>query len=75
MILVYSKESARSARDPGLILELGRSLGEGSGNPLQYSCLENPIDRGCWQVTVHEVAELDTSEGTSHAMRMQTLSC
>ena len=56
-------------RDPGL-----RSLGEGSGNPLQYSCLENPMDRGGWQVTVHGVAELDTTEVTWHAMRMQTLS-
>ena len=40
----------------GLIPELGRSPGEGNGNPLQYSCLENPIDGGAWQATVHEVA-------------------
>ena len=40
------KESACNAGDPGLIPGLGRSLGEGNGNPLQYSCLENPIDRG-----------------------------
>ena len=36
---------------------LGRSLGEGNDNPLQYSCLENPMDRGAWQVTVHGVAK------------------
>ena len=37
--------------------DLGRSVGEGDGNPLQYSCLENPMDRGDWQVTVHWVAK------------------
>ena len=40
------KESACSARDPGLIPGSGRSSGEGNGNPLRYSCLENPMDRG-----------------------------
>ena len=40
------KESVRSAADPGLISGLGRSSGEGNDNPLQYSCLENPVDRG-----------------------------
>ena len=43
-----SKESACNARDPGSILGLGKSPGEGNGNPLQYSCLENPVDRGAW---------------------------
>ena len=43
-----SKESACTAGDPGLIPESGRSLGEGDGNPLQYSCLENSMDRGAW---------------------------
>ena len=42
----------------------GRSLGEGNGNPLQYSCLENPMDRGAWQAIVHRVAESDTTEAT-----------
>ena len=42
------KESACIARDPGLIPGLGRSPGEGNGSPLQYSCLENPMDRGAW---------------------------
>ena len=43
-----SKEPACNAGDPGLIPGLGRSPGEGNGNPLQYSCLENPMDRGAW---------------------------
>ena len=42
------KVSACNAGDPGLIPGLGRSPGEGNGNPLQYSCLENPMDRGAW---------------------------
>ena len=46
------KESACNAGDLGLIPGLGRSPGEGNGNPLQYSCLENPMDRGAWQVIV-----------------------
>ena len=50
------KESAYNAGDPGLISGLGRSPGEGNGNPLQYSCLENSMDRGDWQATVHGVA-------------------
>ena len=41
--------------DMGLIRELGRSLGEGNGNSLQYSCLGNPMDRGAWRATVHGV--------------------
>ena len=49
------KESACNAGDPGLIPGLRRSPGEGSGYPLQYSCLENSMDRGAWQVAVHGV--------------------
>ena len=44
-------------RDPGLIPKSGRFPGVGNGNPLQYSCLENPGDRGAWRATVHEVAQ------------------
>ena len=51
------KESACNAGDLGLIPGLGRSPREGNGNPLQYSCLENPMDRGLWQTTVHGVAK------------------
>ena len=49
------KESAHNARDVGSVPGLGRSLGERSGNPLQYSCLENFMDRGDWWATVHGV--------------------
>ena len=48
--------------DLGLIPGLGRSPGEGNGNPLQYSCLENPMDGGTWWAIVHGVAESDTTE-------------
>ena len=54
--------NAGDARDLGLIPGSGKSPGEGNGNPFQYSCLENPMDRGAWQATVHRVAELDTTE-------------
>ena len=54
------KESVCNAGDPGLIPGLGRSPGEGNGNPLQYSCLENPMDRGAWQAIVHGVAKSQT---------------
>ena len=54
------KESACNAGDPGLIPGLGRSPGEGNGNPLQYSCLENPMDRGAWQAIVHGVTNSQT---------------
>ena len=56
------KKSACSTVDTGLIPGLGRSPGEGNGNPLQYSCLGNPMVRGGWQSTVHEVTkESDTT--------------
>ena len=56
--------SAGDTRDLGLIPGLGRPRGGGHGNPLQYSCLENPMDRGAWHATVHRVAELDMTEAT-----------
>ena len=52
-----SKEFACSAEDPGSIPGSGRSPAEGNGNPLQYSCLENSMDRGAWWATVHGVAK------------------
>ena len=51
------KSSAYNAGDLGSIPGLGRSPGEGNGNPFQYSCLENPLDRGAWWATVHEVTQ------------------
>ena len=51
------KESTCNAGDPCLIPGLGRSPGEGKGNPLQYSCLGNPMDRGAWWATVHGVVK------------------
>ena len=59
------KESACSVGDPGPIPGSGRSPGEGNGNPLLYSCLGNPTDRGAWRATVHEAAELDKAEHLS----------
>ena len=55
-----SKEYACSAGDPGLILGSERSPGEGNGNPLQYPCLENPMDRRAQRATVHGVAMSQT---------------
>ena len=52
-----SKESTYTAGDLSPIPGLGRSPGGGHGNPLQYSCLENPMDRGAWQAAVHGVAK------------------
>ena len=54
------KMSACNAGDPGSIPELGRSPGEGNGNPLQYSCLENSMDGEAWKDTVHGVAKSRT---------------
>ena len=53
------KASACNAGDLGSIPGSGRSPGEGNGNPLQYSCLENPMDRGAWWATVHGVTKSD----------------
>ena len=54
------KASAGNAGDLGSIPGLGRSPGEGNGTPLQYSCLENPMDGGAWWATVHGVANSQT---------------
>ena len=57
------KESACNAGDPGSIPGMGRFLGGGHGNILQYSCLDNPMDRGGWRATIHGVAkESDRTE-------------
>ena len=61
-----SKESACNEGDPGLIPGSGRSPGEGKGNTLQYSCLENPMDRGAWQATVYAVVRVRHDWATKH---------
>ena len=62
MALVFKNPPADAGdiRDRGSIPGLGRSPGERNGNPLQYSCLENPMDEGAWQATVHEIAKSRT---------------
>ena len=62
MVLVVKNPPANAGdiRDVGSISGLGRSPGGGHGNPLQYSCLENPMDRAAWWVTVHGVSKSRT---------------
>ena len=72
------KESACQAGDLGLIPGSGRSPGEGNGNPLQYSCLENSMDKGAWWATVHGVTksrtQLNTFTFTSVTIKTKRLS-
>ena len=67
------RESACNAGDLSSIPGLGRSAGGGHGNPLQYSCLENPMDRGIWQAMVHRVAKSWTLQKqlSMHACHLQ----
>ena len=60
------KDLPANAGDLGSVPGSGRSPGEGNGNPLQCSCLENPMDRGAWQATVHRVAKSWTQLITEH---------
>ena len=64
MVLAVKNPSANTGDTGGSdsIPGSGSSPGGGHGNPLQYSCLENPMDRGVWWATVHRVAELDMTE-------------
>ena len=57
-------DNAGNARDTGSIPGLGRSPREGNGNPFQYSCLENPMDRGAWWAIIHGVTQSDMTEHT-----------
>ena len=63
-MVMHLPVNAGVTRDAGSIPGLGRSPGERNGNPLQYSRLVNPMDRGNWQATVHSITELDTTEAT-----------
>ena len=60
--VIVVKNLPANSGDMGSIPGSGRSPGEENGNPLHYSCLENSMDRGAWQATVHEVTKLDTTE-------------
>jgi len=62
----------KTLRDAGLIPGSEEIPGEGHGNPLQHSCLENPMDRGVWWATVHGVTELDMTEATQYADRLKS---
>ena len=66
--MLVIKNTSANARDSGLILGLGRFPGVENSNPLQYSCLENALDREAWQATVHEVAESQTQLNSMHSM-------
>ena len=66
LIVQMVKKSACNARDPGSIPGVGRSPGEGNGNLLQYSCLENSMDRGVWWATVHGIAKSHTWLTNTH---------
>ena len=67
MVLVVQNLPANAGdiRDVGLIPGSGRSLGGGHGNPLQYSCLEHPMDRGAWWAIVHSITKSDMAEETA----------
>ena len=69
---IVIKNPTDNAEDEGLILGSGRSSEEGNGNPLQYSCPDNPMGRGAWQATVHGVTE---SEMTEHICRLMCIFC
>ena len=69
-------DNAGDVRDAGSIPGSGRPPEEGHGNPLQCSCLENPMDRAAWQATVQRAAESDTTEVTKHiAHTYKILNC
>ena len=64
LVVKIPPANAGDIRDMGSIPRSGRAPGGGHGNPLQYSCLGNPMDRGAWKATVRKVAESDTTKAT-----------
>ena len=71
LVVKNSPANAEEVRDLGLIPGSGRSSGGGHGNPLQYSCLENFMDRGAWQAIVHGVAKSQTRMGDLNGKKIQ----
>ena len=65
--------NTRDTGDTGSVSGMGRSPGGGNGTPLQYSCLENPVDRGAWQATVYGDTESDTTERLSLSVHARNL--
>ena len=70
-----SEKSAHNAGDPGSIPGLGRSSGEGNGNPLQCSCLENPMGGEAWWASLWDDTELDTTERLTFSLALAEGSC
>ena len=64
LVIKNPPASARDIRDTRSVPKSGRSSGGRHGNPLQYSCLGNPMDRGAWQATVHQITGSDMTEVT-----------
>ena len=65
-VVLVVKNPPANPGDLSSIPGSGRSPGEGNGNPLQYSCLEDPLDRGAWWATIHSVAETDMTEAFNY---------
>ena len=70
LVVENTPASAGDIRDTGLITGSGRSSGEGKGNPLQYSCLENPMDRGAWRAMIHRVEIIRLKDKQSDSKRV-----
>ena len=71
LVLKNAPANAGDKRDSGSVSGLGRSPGGGHGNPLQYSCLENPMDRGSWRATVQELQRVRHDRNDLACMHMQ----
>ena len=72
-LVVKNPANAGDVRDLGLIPRSGRSPGGGHGNPLQYSCLENPMDRGAWQAMAHRFTTCTCMRQSAHAKMLYIL--